>query len=1092
MAPLAPFARSLALTGICALTLQLGTFVSSHAADAPEFSEAELEFFEKEVRPLLAERCYECHRGGTEEEPSGGLRLDSRVAIVAGGDTGPAIVPGDAKNSLLIDAINYGDLYEMPPQTKLPPPEIAILTKWVEMGAPWPPEAEVVSVAKEFDLDGRRAEHWCWQPLRNNELPSVTNKAWPAQDLDRFILAGLESQGLQPAAEADKRTLLRRAYFDLVGLPPTIAEIEEFMSDSSDDAFASVIDHLLDSPQFGERWARHWLDLVRYAETYGHEFDYPIPSAYRYRDYVIRALNRDVPYDQFVIEHIAGDLLEQPRRHPTSGFNESIIGTGFWWLGEATHAPVDVRGDEAGRVDNQIDVMCKTFLGLTVACARCHDHKFDAISTRDYYSLAGFLQSSRRQEAYYASDALTRPALDRIQEHQRAGSRALVQSITSSDFDGRRFSKHLLEMLSSASGTSEDRSEAETGADAGLKELSHPLHGWWLLSRSAAEDRDDPEAVGRVRGELEQKASDATAHNAELPVLADFGEGAFSDWSATGKAFGDSASRAGEWDPVSQVAQLRLPGWADSGRLAPGLNGVLRSPTFELSHPNLFYKISGKDVRVRLIIDGYFMDVYNALLFKGFFFDLDTEGEVKWQRQARDVKRYVGRTGYLEIIDNGEGTASISQIVLSDGEAPRDVPSRLTREALRDSTSLAEVAQAYGRIWDAALQSLRTGTADAEQTELINWALRHGLLSSPDDRLSELRSRISALSDTIPAENRVLAMTDGTPENEHVFIRGNHKILGPEAPRQFLTALAGTDPQPAAGMGRLELAHQLVDPTNPLVSRVIVNRVWHHLFGRGIVPSVDNFGVLGQPPSHPELLDYLAAEFIREGWSLKSLIRTLMLSRAYQMSSVAAAESESVDPENRLLHHMRTRRLQGEVIRDSILALSGQLDRTMFGPSVPVHVTSFMQGRGRPRKSGPLDGDGRRSLYLQVRRNFLSPFMLAFDTPIPFNTMGRRNTSNVPAQALILMNDPFVVQQAAHWASSLPVDRQSPAEVIEQMYLSAFTRPPTSDERSQALAFLQQQSEELGYDGPADQLDHQAWADLAHVLWNVKEFVYLK
>ncbi len=336
-------------------------------ADEPKFDDAAIEFFERQVRPLLVERCLECHGRGDVDQ--GGLRLDSRSALLKGGDTGAAIVPGEPKQSLLIDAINYGELYEMPPKSKLPQAEIAILTKWVSMGAPWPHDdgRNAAAAEEEFDLHKRRQEHWAWQPIADPAIPEIQRNEWPRQTLDAFVLARLEQQGLEPARQADRRTLIRRLYFDLIGLPPTPEEVATFLGDTSDDAYAELVDRLLDSPHFGERWARHWLDLVRYAETCGHEFDYPIRHAWRYRDYVIRAFNEDVPYDQFLMEHVAGDLLPEPRRNAQEHFNESIIGTGFWFLHEATHAPVDVRGDEALRIDNQIDVLTKTFLGMTVA-----------------------------------------------------------------------------------------------------------------------------------------------------------------------------------------------------------------------------------------------------------------------------------------------------------------------------------------------------------------------------------------------------------------------------------------------------------------------------------------------------------------------------------------------------------------------------------------------------------------------------------------------------------------------------------------------------------------------------------------------------
>ncbi len=335
---------------------------------AAEPTQEQLEFFEREVRPLLAEHCFQCH-SRTAKRLEAGLYLDQREGLLKGGDSGPAIQPGQPAESLLIQAVRYESL-KMPPRGRLPDGKIEVLVRWVQMGAPWPREQPTAaSAAGAVDWQQRKARHWSWQPIASVAPPEVRNPAWPSNAIDRFILAKLEDQGLSPAPSADRRTLVRRVYFDLIGLPPNPTQVREFLDDAAPDAYEKLVDRLLQSEHYGEKWARHWMDLVRYAETYGHEFDYPIHHAYRYRDYLIRAFNADVPYDLFMAEHVAGDLLEAPRRHSQEGFNESVIGTGFWFLGEAVHAPTDVRGDEAIRIDNQIDVMSKTFLGLTVACA---------------------------------------------------------------------------------------------------------------------------------------------------------------------------------------------------------------------------------------------------------------------------------------------------------------------------------------------------------------------------------------------------------------------------------------------------------------------------------------------------------------------------------------------------------------------------------------------------------------------------------------------------------------------------------------------------------------------------------------------------
>jgi hypothetical protein len=389
---LPPTLLSLVLV-LCVLTSPLRAFDDS-------------EFFETKVRPVLVQHCYGCH-SGQAKKLRGGLRLDSREAMLAGGDNGPALVPQQPNKSRLIEAVTYKNVeLQMPPRGKLPDAAIADLTTWVKMGAPWPKQPASVEsgVAKSaFDLQERKRTHWAWQPIRPQNPPPVRDRNWPRDPLDRFILARLEDKGLSPAKPAEKRTLLRRLCFDIIGLPPSPEEMQAFLTDASPDAVEKVVDRLLSSPHFGERWGRHWLDLVRYAEARGHEFDYNIPNAYQYRDYVIRALNADVPYNRFVLEHLAGDRLTNPRLHPQHGFNESILATGFWFLGEEVHSPVDIRQDQADRFDNKVDVLSKAFLGLTVACARCHDHKFDAIAAKDYYALFGFLQSSHYRLARFDS-----------------------------------------------------------------------------------------------------------------------------------------------------------------------------------------------------------------------------------------------------------------------------------------------------------------------------------------------------------------------------------------------------------------------------------------------------------------------------------------------------------------------------------------------------------------------------------------------------------------------------------------------------------------------------------------------------------------
>lgn len=1102
------------------LTILLCGFVGSNhalAADQPKFTDQQLEFFEQQVRPLLVKRCYECHSADSKKL-QGGLRLDSRARAIKGGDTGPAIVPGDIKKGLLVDAINYGDLYQMPPKSKMAAAEIATLTKWVEQGAPWPEEKATASdTKKDFDLEARKAAHWCWSPPQTHAQPAVEQNAWPQQPLDYFVLAKLEAKQLTPNEPADRRTLIRRAYFDVIGLPPSIEEVDAFLADQSENAFEKVIDQLLQSPHFGERWARHWMDLVRYAESHGHEFDYPIHHAHQYRDYLIRAFNADVPYNQFVKEHIAGDLIKNPRRHPEHKFNESIIATGFWFMGEATHAPVDVRGDEAGRIDNQIDVMSKTFLALTIACARCHDHKFDAISTKDYYALSGFLQSSRRHEALLDRNGLVEESTKQLRElnDEAAGllsenaaqqlTPALVEKLIlaardvlsgtpkSTDIAAEvsPTAKRPIKAVAQEFGVSDDQLQRWVTAlsDDESKSVSHPLY---LKQALLAAEQDFAARLGDAKRNLEMAVANRIEYGKNNRLVGDFATDA-SGWFAHDNF--NIGSAAGSLDIRGDVARMVPVGMAHSGRLSNRLRGTLRSPTFDFDHTNIYYRMRGGDVAARLILDGYYMFDFNGLLFGGFRLDLknDAANDVRWHHQAGDIRRYTGHKAYVQIDDQGDGFAVLDEVWTSNGPAPTE---RANETALAISGqaigNAAQLAAAYAKSISAASAAWKKKSLDRASSELLDWALKHKLISAPDDKWTELKSRYTEAEKRIPAPEQILTMTDGTPENEHVFIRGNHKTLGEEAPRQLVTALSD-EPQQLIkqGSGRLELAERIVDPGNALSSRVIVNRLWQHLFGKGIVPSPDNFGVLGQLPSHPELLDNLAISFVKEDeWSIKRFLKRTMLSSSYRMASTPNPASTAIDPNNELFHRMNIKRLEGEAIRDAILSNSGRLDRRQFGPSVNVHLTPFMDGRGRP-PGGPLDGAGRRSVYISVKRNFLSPMMLAFDTPIPFNSIGRRNVSNVPSQALILMNDPFVLEQSKVWSRGLiQAGLKTVSDRIQSMYQTAFSRPATDQELADAAEFIKLQQTE--YNLPDDRVlaDERIWSDLAHVLWNTKPFIY--
>ncbi len=1261
------------------LVLVLVLVSSSVFAGFPQdFDASQLEFFENKVRPLLVEHCHACH--GSEEQPvKGGLSVLSRQALLEGGETGPAIIPEHPDQSLLIDAINYGDVYEMPPDTKMSDQEIATFEKWVAMGAPWPNEPSVsVEPDSSFDIESRREAHWCWQPIRANQTPPVRNMNWAKDPIDHFILAKLEDAQLEPAQPADRRSLIRRLYFDITGLPPSPQQVEAYLADQSPDATAKVVDQLLASSSFGERWARHWMDLTRYAETCGHEFDYPLPHAFQYRDYLIRSFNQDVPYDQFIREHIAGDLLTNPRVHPSKKFNESVLGTGFWFLGEATHGPVDVKGDEAGRVDNQIDVMTKSFLGLTVACARCHDHKFDAISTEDYYAMSGFLQSSRRQLAMLDPDekikkarqasndsmqkaaqifsqlqsqirnlhretmaktmesalqvlrndpAWNQPAEFKLQGESlkptnkpsgktqnqhlapsgdfrwegdnhflwidgkpgeqvdfdlsipdagiaefeaklkihftRASDYANVQvllddqpvgseqdlydqqitvqlrdlgqvllkpgkhklsfKITGKNetavprhgvgidyvefspvIDVDESAKQMLQNLAVQNGIEASQIERWVTAIKSdtLKSPTHPLHA--LQHASRARQVIDEGYAKQLENQHNQQVKRYQDYLEQSELHESFDQGIPSHWFHAGAAF-DSVD---ENSSVSAADSMLVPqGVANGGKIGRPFFGVLYSPTFEIGTDQIHIRARGDNVTIRLIIDGFVMDDYNGLLFYGCRTALNHAGEFRWYTLAGDLKNHRGHRAHLEFIDHGNGFAEVDEIRFSNRGA---VPPPSTANAKLTADSPANLASLARSLADYIIQSAPDCRND-DDSRCLSFVMENGLMETPSQiatgkqtdeptenqllvRFDELRKQANVAAAAAPSPQLAVAMIDGTPENEFIFVRGNHKTPGPVADRRFLEALDSEKPSvdDNQGSGRLQLADKIANPANPLTSRVAVNRIWHHMLGKGIVPSVDNFGVLGQTPSHPELLDYLATEFVADDWSIKRLIRRIALSQTYQMSSTLNIDSNQVDPSNTLLHRSRIKRLQGESIRDTILACTGELDLTMHGPSVPIYLTSFMTGRGRPGKNGPLDGAKRRSIYIEVRRNFLSPMMLAFDTPIPFNSIGRRNQSNVPAQALILMNDPFVMDQAQKWGQKLAANPNTAEERITSIYTKTLGREPTPEEMEQSKQFLQQQAAELGIDSAEATLTNaQVWADLCHVMFNVKEFIYV-
>jgi len=869
------------------------------------------EFFESRIRPVLAEKCYGCHSAKLRE-PKANLQLDSRAALRKGSDSGPVVVPGKAEESRLWKAISYTDFHlRMPPSGKLPDAVIADFKTWIGLGAPDPREDTAITskVPAGIDLEQGR-KFWAFQ-----SLPPANGA------IDQFLLAKLKQRNIAPAAPASRRVWLRRVTFDLTGLPPTPEEVDAFEADGSPNAQARVVDRLLDSPHYGERWARHWLDLVRFAETNGHEFDNDKLDAWQYRDYVIRAFNQDVPYNTFVREHIAGDLLEHSR---TSGaIGESQLGTNFLWFGEVLNSATDSTKTKADRVDNQLDVIGKTFLGLTVACARCHDHKFDPIPTADYYGLAGIFHSTTMREGVVDS-------LPHSMEVSKAHLRVPV------------------------------------------------------VARNPGKSK----IVLRPGDEIWE----------------DFTGGGGNDWLPSGEAFALS--------PHDGVAD-------SAGRGANELVGSLTSKKFRMPKRWVHIRLAAtkgdkslnerEPVRVTLVADDY----------KSVHFLGSGRGEFEWV-SFRMTLPYQ-RSCYFEIVDRSRtGNIAVEAIVFSD-----------------DPTAPA-----------------------VEIAEKAHWP------------------ELAPLPIKFPESTFGMIAADEAPNDVRLHIRGSHQNLGESVPRHFLNVMWRSPQQPKLeGSGRLQFADWLTTQATPLLARVYVNRIWKHHFGHGLVRSVDNFGLMGERPSHRELLDYLAARFIESGWSTKKLHKEILLTNAYGMSSRASESAAAADPRNDLLHHFTVHRLEAESVRDAMLSVAGTLKPQLHGPSVVPYISKYQDGRGKP-KSGPLDGAGRRSIYTQVRRNFLTPMFLAFDYPLPISTIGARGTSTVPSQALILMNNEFVLQQAAKWAERVNTEASPDnAARVKLLFRQAFGRAPEKWETDESIQFLE---------------NGRPLADLAHVLFNSAEFLYVE
>jgi hypothetical protein len=916
------------------------------------------EFFEKRVRPLLAAHCQKCHGAETQEAH---LRLDSRQGIERGGDAGKVIVPGEPDRSRLIAAVRYNGDLQMPPDYKLSAKDFQTLVEWVKIGAPWPAEAvkdsPPPSGAKPpaVAMTAARAGHWSYQPIRKPALPAVENEAWCRTPIDRFILAKLEQQKLHPSAAADRSTLIRRLSFDLIGLPPSYEEVEAFVADRSPAAVEKVIDRLLASPHYGERWGRHWLDIARYADTKGYVFqeERRYPFAYTYRDYVVQSLNEDLPFDQFIIEQLAADKL------PPRDENRSLAAMGFLTVGRRFSNNIhDI-------IDDRIDVVTRGMLGLTVTCARCHDHKYDPIPTADYYSLyAVFNSSTEPKELPLVGKPEDGPAYEKYQQQL-----ARLQQ----EFDGFA-AKEIDKLRAELRGQS-----GEYLAQAVVDRLEKGDRVDEFLSLSPGETR--PQLVRRWRDYLARKAKQAD------PVFALWHR--FVSWKSA-----DFASEA-----TKLIDELKTAAANDTS--AAQVNARLRQAILDQPPQSLLDVIK----------------LYGKLL---------AEVDAQWKAALEHA----------------------AEAKMPPPTALADAADEQLRQVLYGADSPAMFASEEAlRLFDRATRTKYTG----------------------------LKKKVDSFKASSPAAPpRAMVLNDvEKPTNVRIFLRGNPARPGAEVPRQYLEVLAGDHRQPFTdGSGRLELARAIASADNPLTARVIVNRVWQHHFGAGLVTTPSDFGARSEPPSHPELLDYLAATLMDEGWSLKRLHRQILLSSVYQQSSDDRPEAGAADPENRLLWRANRRRLEFEPLRDAMLAVSGQLDRTLGGRPVEIAKAPYSK---------------RRTLYGFIDRQDLPDMFRVFDFASPDVSTEQRPTTTVPQQALFAMNSPFVLDQARSLAARANEPAPNDPETrIAALYRLALSRQPRADEQAKALEFITAQQAK-----PTEPGQLSPWELLAQVLLLTNEFAFV-
>jgi len=1008
-----------------------------------------LEFFENKIRPVLIAKCYSCHNSIDLAE--GSLVLDTKAGMLKGGSNGSILEPGKVENSRLLAILKHEvPGLEMPDDgEKLSDAIIADFEKWIALGAPdprdRPPSLEDLQALRSWDkvLEKRKQESWAFQPIRVPAVPEVNQSRWSSNAVDRFAYTKMRAKNLTPVSRADHTILVRRLFFALIGLPPTNSEVDRWSKEiQSKQGYRQLVDHLLERPEFGERWARHWMDWIRYADSHGSEGDPAIDNAWIYRDYLIRALNADVPYSQLLREHIAGDLLTEPRINSELGINESLIGTAHWRMVFHGFSPTDALDEKVRFVDDQINTFSKAFLGITLSCARCHHHKFDPISQEDYYATFGILAASR--PARHSIDVDPRDA------ERRARLIDLKENIRV-EIANRWLSD--IQMVSQR-GTAELE---QWRAIMDPTDVRFPIANIYRRVQSG----ELFDAVWKDEWMKHQSHREAVANYVMDPRMEHW---RFSDqeslkhWYFEGKGLENKRSKPGEYAVAPEGDNLLTgiyPAGVYSHLLSSKDPARLTTEDIQLKEKyHLWIRVLGDgSSQTRYVVQDY---PRNGVVFP-------TAGiGPKWHWQKFDVAYWQGDKIHLELVTgrdapllvNGSNRSwfgiSEALIVPADKAGPPEPLwqqlgfFRIAQEKM--PTSNEELLATYWNGLKQSIEKWRDGSCDDIDAHWLGGALEIQQLINAvnaDEKIAGLVAQYRKLEQEIKVPTRVPGLDETKGREQALFVRGNHKQLGDIVPPRFLQAV-DSKPYSAEQSGRLQLATDLLRDDNPLTYRVIVNRVWHHLFGRGIVLTTDNFGKLGSTPSNPELLDYLASNFRdTQHGSLKKLIRDLVMTEVWQLSSKPSPESLEKDPENDFFSHANLRRLEAESIRDTLLAVSGLLKSELFGP--------------------PIDGNvPRRSIYLRVQRNALDPFLRAFDFPEPFSCTGRRDVTNVPAQSLAFMNDQSVSNWANNWANTVLREPKysNDTERLSAMFQTVTGRVPSSGEIEGLQQFLTEAEQE--------------------------------